>query len=92
MEITFTPAARQFLQSRQATAVTVSSLVISSCCSGPLAPEVKPEPPADADGFTVLPTNEVTLYYDSLLPHRSALTIDLHTFGRYQELFVQGWE
>lgn len=92
MQVTLTPDARAFLAERGAAAVTVASLVFSSCCSGPLAPEVKPGSPADADGFEQIPTAGVEVFYDSLLEPRPEIIIDLKDFGSYRELFVQGWE
>lgn len=92
MQISLTPGARAFLEANGTDAITVASLVFSSCCSGPLPPEVKPGSPADADGFAVLPAERWTLYYDSLLDPRDRIVIDVKDFGRYQELFVQGWD
>lgn len=92
MEVTFTPAARAFLGKKGADAVTVSSLVFSSCCSGPLPPEVKPGAPADLVGFDQYAAEAVVVYYDSLLDPRTAIVIDCRDFGSYQELFIQGWE
>lgn len=92
MKITFTPAAKAFLGEKGAGAVTVSSLVFSSCCSGPLPPEVKPGAPADADGFDQYAAEEYVVYYDSLLDPQPAIVIDCRDFGSYQELFIQGWE
>lgn len=92
MEIGFTPAARAFVESVGADAITVASLVFSSCCSGPLPPEVKPGAPADAEGFSRHSAEGITLYFDSLLDPRPSLQIDLRTFPLYQELFIQGWE
>lgn len=93
MKVALTPAAAAFLDERAATAVTVSSLVFSSCCSGPLAPQVRPGAPADPDGFQPIaaPPN-LTIYYDSLLNELPELVIDCKDFGSYKELFVQGWE
>jgi hypothetical protein len=91
VEIRLTPEARAFLQSRGATAVTVASLVFSSCCSGPLPPEVKVGPPADADGFDRFQAGDITVYYDSLLYPRPEVVICLKDFGRYQELQIDGW-
>lgn len=92
MEITFTPNALAFLGEKQAGAVTMTSLIFTSCCSGPLPPEVKPGAPADQEGFVVYPAGDLTLYFDSLLDPRPALVIDLKDYGTYRELFVQGWE
>jgi hypothetical protein len=92
MEVTLTPAARAFLEAKGAAAVTISSLVFSSCCSGPLPPEVKPGAPADPDGFDRYDAESVVIYYDSLLDPKPAIVIDCRDFGSYQELFVQGWE
>lgn len=52
MRVSLTPNAKAFLAEQGARDLTVSSLVFSSCCSGPLAPEVKPGPPRTQ---TVLP-------------------------------------
>lgn len=92
MQIQFTPAAGAFLQERSAAAVTVASLVFTSCCSGPLPPEVKAGAPDDTDGFTAYEAGDVTVYYDSLLDPRPEILIDLKDYGTYRELFVQGWE
>jgi hypothetical protein len=92
VEVELTPAAAAFLQEKGATSLTVASLVFSSCCSGPLPPEVKPGAPADTDGFDQYDAGGVTLYYDSLLDPRPALTVDCKDFGSYRELFVVGWE
>lgn len=92
MKVTFTPAAVAFLGEKGAAEVTVCSVVISSCCSGPLPPTVKPGAPADAEGFSRFAAEGVTVYYDSLLDERPAIVIDCKDFGSYQELFVQGWE
>lgn len=92
MEITFTPKALAFLGEKHATAVTMTSLIFTSCCSGPLPPEVKPGAPSDSDGFHPYPAGELTLYFDSLLEPRPLLVIDVKDYGSYRELFVQGWE
>lgn len=91
MEISLTSGAMAFVQSKGTAAVTVASLVFSSCCSGPLPPEVKPGAPADTHGFDPLAAGDITVYYDSLLDPRPAIVIDVKDFGSYQELFVQGW-
>lgn len=92
MEIRLTPAALSFLAETGANAVSVSSLVFSSCCSGPLPPEVKPGPPNDTDGFLVYASGDLTIYFDTLLDPKPELMIDLKDFGLYRELFVDGWE
>jgi len=92
MEVSLSPGARHFLQEKGTSALTVASVVFSSCCSGPLAPEVKPGAPADPVGFVQLRTADVAIYYDSLLDPRPELVVDLRDYGSYQELFVQGWE
>ena len=92
MEVQLTAAASAFLGEKSADALTVASLVFSSCCSGPLPPEVKPGAPADSDGFDRYDAGGVAVYYDSLLDPRPALVIDCRDFGSYRELFVQGWE
>jgi hypothetical protein len=92
MNISMTPAAAGFLSEKSATDVTVASLVFSSCCSGPLPPEVKPGAPADAEGFQTYTAGECTVFYDSLLDPRSELIIDCKDYGSYRELFIQGWE
>ncbi|HWI66735.1 MAG TPA: CC/Se motif family (seleno)protein [Symbiobacteriaceae bacterium] len=92
MNVSFTPAAMAFLGEKGATEATISMLVFSSCCSGPLPPEVKPGAPADADGFSRHETAGVTIYYDSLLDELPEVVIDCKDFGSYKELFVQGWE
>jgi hypothetical protein len=92
MQITMTPAALAFVNAQGASGVTVASLVFSSCCSGPLPPEVKPGAPADREGFSIHDSAGGPVYYDSLLDLRAELVIDLKDYGSYQELFVQGWE
>lgn len=92
MQIHITPDARAFLAAQQAPAVTISSLVFSSCCSGPLPPEVKPGAPVDPDGFVRYAAESLTVYFDSLLDPRPAIVIDLKEFPMYRELFIQGWE
>jgi hypothetical protein len=92
MDVRLTPAAGAFLHERGAGAVTVTSLVFSSCCSGPLPPEVKPGAPKDADGFDLYDAGGIAVFYDSLLDPRPGIVIDLRDFGSYKELFVQGWE
>lgn len=92
MKITFTSAARAFLTEQSAQAVTIASLVFSSCCSGPLPPEVKPGAPADPEGFIVYKTGGLTVYFDSLLDPRPEIVVDLKEFPMYRELFIQGWD
>lgn len=92
MQISLTPGARAFLNEKGTLEVTVSSLVFSSCCSGPLPPEVKPGPPSDPEGFDRHTVADLTLYFDSLLDPREDLTIDVKEFETYHQLFVQGWE
>jgi len=92
MEIRLTPAAREFVFAQGESAITVSSLLFSSCCSGPLPPEVKPGAPADASGFTPFTSSGLTVYYDSLLEPRPQLTVALRDYGSYRELVVQDWE
>ena len=92
MKVTFTPLAAAFLQEKGALDVTVSMLVFSSCCSGPLPPAVKPGAPADTEGFARHESDGVTVYYDSLLDELPEVIIDCKDFGSYKELFVQGWE
>lgn len=92
MVVSLTPAAREFLSTRGASELTVASLVFTSCCSGPLAPEVKPGAPADTEGFATLRAADVAVFYDSLLDPRPEIVIDVKDYGNYQELYVQGWE
>jgi hypothetical protein len=92
VEVQLTPAAAAFLAEKGAGDLTVASLVFSSCCSGPLPPEVKPGAPADPDGFDRYDAGGIAVYYDSLLDARAAIVIDCKDFGSYRELFVQGWE
>ncbi|HYG59592.1 MAG TPA: CC/Se motif family (seleno)protein [Symbiobacteriaceae bacterium] len=92
MEIRLTDEALAFLAESNAGALTVASLVISSCCSGPLPPEVKPGAPADLTGFDRYASGGMTVYFDSLLDPRPAITVDLKDYGSYRELFIQGWE
>ncbi|MGE5674768.1 MAG: CC/Se motif family (seleno)protein [Mycobacterium leprae] len=92
MEIILTPAARSLLTAEGATAVTVSSVVFSSCCSGPLDPAAEPGPPRDAEGYRQYGADGVTLFLDSLLePAPSSITIDAKNYGKYQELVVSHW-
>jgi hypothetical protein len=91
MQIQLTPAAAAWLENQGQQALTVTSLVFSSCCSGPLPPEVKPGAPADPDGFDPLASGSFTVYYDSLLAPRAHLTIDIKDYGKYQELVVLDW-
>lgn len=92
MQVSLTPSAQSFLKAKGADAITVTSLVFSSCCSPPLPPEVTAGPPADPDGFTPMTVEGLTLFFDSLLEPRPHLVIDVKKYERYQELFVQGWE
>lgn len=92
MQITFTPVAEAFLAEKGATELTIASVVFSSCCSGPLPPEVKPGAPADQEGFDSYNAGSRTIYFDSLLDPRPAIVIDVKDYGSYRELFVQGWE
>lgn len=92
MKISFTPGARSFLAEQNTSVVTVASLVFSSCCSGPLPPEVKPGEPNDADGFVKYEAEGLAIYFDSLLDPRPAILIDLKEFPLYRELFIEGWE
>jgi hypothetical protein len=92
MKVSLTPSAQSFLKAKGADAITVSSLVFSSCCSPPLPPEVTVGPPAHPDGFTAVAVEGLTLFFDSLLEPRPQLIIDLKEYERYQELVVQGWE
>lgn len=92
MKITFTPDARAFLAEQSAAAVTIASLVFSSCCSGPLPPEVKPGAPNDPEGFALYAADGLTIYFDSLLDPRDEIVIDLKEFPMYRELFIVGWE
>lgn len=92
MKISFTPNARAFLAEQNAPAVTIASLVFSSCCSGPLPPEVKPGPPADIEGFAEYDAGQLKVYFDSLLDPRDEILIDLKEFPMYRELFIQGWD
>jgi hypothetical protein len=92
MQIQLTPAARAFLAERGVTEVTIASLVFSSCCSGPLPPEVKPGAPVDTEGFYRYEGDSFIFYVDSLLDPRPDMIIDLKDYGSYRELFIQGWE
>lgn len=92
MKVELTPGALAFLQAKGADTCTVSSLVFSSCCSGPLPPEVKPGEPGDLTGFDRYEAGGISVLYDSLLDPRPAIIIDVKDFGSYKELFVQGWE
>lgn len=92
MEIRLTPAARTFLAETGLDSVSVSSLVFSSCCSGPLPPEVRPGPPADTDGFLRYQADGVQVFFDTLLDPKPRLTIDLKDYGLYRELIIEGWE
>lgn len=90
MNIRLTPAASDFLAPDQK-AITVSSVVYSSCCSGPLPPAVTPGEPLDTEGFVRFRVGPLTVYYDQLLEERPELVIDLKDYGRYRELVVEGW-
>lgn len=92
LKITLTEAALSYLAEQKVSAVTIASLVFSSCCSGPLPPEVKPGPPTDPEGFAVHAANGVQVYYDSLLDPRPQVIIDLKEFPLYRELFVHDWD
>lgn len=93
MEIRLTSDALAFLKEKGRAEITVASLVFSSCCSGPLPPEVKPGAPLDPFGFGRLEgADGVTVYFDSLLEPKPLLTIGLKNFGTYRELYVDGWE
>jgi hypothetical protein len=92
VKVELTPTALAFLADQGAGACTVSSLVFSSCCSGPLPPQVKPGAPADDAGFARHTAGAVTVFYDSLLDERAEIVIDVKDYGKYRELFVQGWE
>lgn len=90
MQIRLTPEAAAFLAPSQQ-ALTVSSVVFSSCCSGPLPPAVTPGAPLDPEGFTELRVGPLTVYFDTLLDERPELVIDLQNYGRYRELVLRGW-
>lgn len=92
MKINFTPAALASLAGQDPPAVTVASLVFSSCCSGPLPPEVKPGAPSDTEGFIPYEADGLTVYFDSLLDPRDEIVIDLKEFPMYSELFIRGWD
>jgi hypothetical protein len=92
MQIKLTPAAEAFLVNLGQTELTVSSLVFSSCCAGPLPPEVKPGAPADPDGFELQRLGRWTLYWDSLLDPRPTVVIDVKDYAKYQELYILDWE
>lgn len=92
MQITLTPEARSFLSEAGTSEVAVTSLVFSSCCSGPLPPEVKPGRPGDTDGFLVLQSADVTVYYDTLLDEKESIQIDVKDYGLYRELVIKGWQ
>jgi hypothetical protein len=92
VQVIFSPDAQAYLAGKGTNDVTVSSLVFTSCCSGPLPPEVKPGAPTDPEGFHQFDVGQVTLFYDSLLDPRSELLIDLKNYGSYRELFAVGWE
>lgn len=92
MEIKLTESARRYLQEQGEQRLTVASLLFSSCCSGPLPPEVKPGSPGDSEGFTRLSAGDLTVFFDTLLDPRPEILIDLKDYGSYRELFIQGWE
>lgn len=92
MTVTLSPAARAFLLDQAKDALTVASLVFSSCCSGPLPPEVKPGAPADLHGFDRFDADGIAIYYDSLLDPRDQISIDVKDYGSYREMYVVGWE
>lgn len=91
MEFRLTPAAAAYVQERGGQ-VTISSLVVSSCCGLPMPPEVKPGAPADPDGFLQFSQDGVTIWFDSLLAARPLVEIDLQDYGKYRELVVRNWE
>jgi hypothetical protein len=91
LEILLTPAAAAHLSALGETALTIASLVFSSCCSGPLPPEVKPGAPADPFGFDPFTVDGLTVYFDSLLDPRPRIVIDLKDYGKYQELCIPDW-
>lgn len=91
MEILLTPAAAAHLSALGQTELTVASLVFSSCCSGPLPPEVKVGAPADPFGFEAIQLDGMTIYFDSLLDPRPRVVIDLKTYDKYQELCIPDW-
>lgn len=92
MKIHFTPDARAFIAEQKTQAITIASLVFSSCCSGPLPPEVKAGPPADTEGFVPYESEQIAVYFDSLLDPRDEIVIDVKEFPMYRELYVQGWD
>lgn len=85
-------AALAFLGEQGVNSLTVTDTVISNCGGGSLVPEVTPGPPRDPEGFQQLTAGAVTVYYDSLLPPRLELRIDLAVFPHHRELQVVGWE
>lgn len=91
MEIRLTPAAAAHLSAEGQTELTVASLVFSSCCSGPLPPEVKLGAPSDPFGFERLEVDGLTVYFDSLLDPRPQVVIDLKAYDKYQELCIPDW-
>lgn len=91
MEILLTPAAAAHLRDLGQTELTIASLVFSSCCSGPLPPEVKPGAPADPFGFAELEVDGLRIYFDSLLDPRPQVVIDLKSYDKYQELCIPDW-
>lgn len=92
MEITLTPDARSFAAEKGVDSLTISSLVFSSCCSGPLPPEVKPGAPDDPEGFAIYRSGDLTIYYDSLLDPRPSITINVMEYIHFRELVIEGWE
>jgi hypothetical protein len=91
LEILLTPEAATYLETLGLTELTIASLVFSSCCSGPLPPEVKPGAPADPFGFDQVTVDGFTLHWDSLLDRRPRVVIDLKDYGKYQELHIPDW-
>lgn len=91
MEIRLTPTAAAHLSALGQTELTVASLVFSSCCSGPLPPEVKAGAPTDPFGFERFEVDGLTVYFDSLLDPRPQVLIDLKEYDKYQELCIPDW-
>lgn len=87
MEITFTPAALAHARAHGG-AVTIRSLIISSCCGPELPPEVTPGAPVDPEGFSLHQSEGVQVYYDSLLEPRERLRIDLRQYSKLVELVL----
>ncbi len=86
-----TPAAADYVRG-QGSVLTITSLMMSSCCGTPMPPEVTLGAPRDPEGFYCFSQDDLTIWFDSLLEPRPAVEIDLKDYGRRRELLIQQWE